>query len=176
MKISIIGSAGRRSDSEKVTRQLFDNAKSHCLNELSLFPNYDAVSGGAALADHIIVSLFLDGKIQSLTLYLPCEFNGKQFKDGGFKSCGAIANYYHKKFSDKTGIDSLSEIAKAINIGANSIVIPGGFHARNLFVGASDVLLAYTFFDGLAPSDGGTKHCWDNSKAGVKKHFCLTSI
>ena len=139
----------------------------------------DLVSGGAAWADHIAVSLFLMNIpcIKSLTIYVPCSFNGECFdnevRDGG------VANYYHRKFSDRlTGENhhTLAGIQRAIDRGATLITVDGGFFARNKLVAeSSEYLIAYTFNHGSIPKDGGTKHTWDLCKS-KKIHVNLFNL
>lgn len=175
MRISIIGTAGRGEAAKFINHDLFLAVQEHAMKQIHMIKNNGPtiVSGGAAVIDHIAVTLFLDGKIDDLELFLPCEFRDGKYVESGFKSPGSIANYYHRKFSDSTGINSLEDISKAIDFGAKISVINGGFHARNISVGKSDAIIAYTFGEGNYPADGGTKHCWDNSKAGTKLHFSL---
>lgn len=175
MRISIIGTAGRGETAKLINHDLFAAVQEHSIKQIHVMKHDNAtiVSGGAAMIDHVAVRLFLDGRISDLELYLPCEFRDGKYVDTGFKSPGSIANYYHNKFCESTGINSLDEIMDAINFGAKVSVISGGFHARNISVGKSDAIIAYTFGEGNYPADGGTKHCWDNSKASIKLHFSL---
>jgi hypothetical protein len=82
---------------------------------------------------------------------------------------GNTANYYHSIFSKNEGIDSLEEIEKVINLGAN-ILVYSGFHKRNTEVAKSDNILAFSYSKGDSPTDGGTSFTWKLSK-GLKKHF-----
>jgi hypothetical protein len=203
MKIAIIGTAGRKEDGNKLSAQLYHKMVEDAMFQIEslriqLFcaPDefkMDLVSGGAAWADHIAVSLFLKEVANSLTLYFPCdwaEYKGVNIKDGGYlglydnnNRSGSIANYYHWKFSKVVAPDSelpkwqtLHEIQKAIYKGAKFHEVPGGFHARNIFVGQVDVILAYTFGSGNVPKDGGTKHTWDNSSAQIKIHRPIVEL
>jgi hypothetical protein len=110
------------------------------------------------------------GLADSLTLYLPCYW---QKATSCFQNnrTGQIANYYHDLFSRKMGGNTLEGITRALVKGATLIINSGGFHTRNLQVGDTDVVLAYTFGEREDyPKDGGTSHCWDNSNASVKIH------
>lgn len=118
------------------------------------------VSGGAAVADHLAVLLYLNDPKLQLTLHLPAPFDlqKQQFVEtpGNMYAPGNIANYYHRKATKSCGVKSLEQIAQAINKGAKVIVTPG-FKERNTKVAQeSDVLVAFTFGDGAVLKDGGT--------------------
>lgn len=165
--LGIIGTAGRKDDKDKLniskyqtmvssSRKLIDNltASGEKLNTL--------VSGGAAYADHVAINLFNEKNINNLLLFLPCEFDltRKQFKDTGqfdyVNNPGGTANYYHRLFSKAVRIDSLKEIATAIQNGTKVEVIHG-FKNRNTYVAEnSDFLFAITFGNKNKVKDGGT--------------------
>lgn len=113
------------------------------------------VSGGAAWADHLAVTAFLDGSFDRLVLYGPCEWDdiAIRFED---RDDGRIANHYHSSFSRKIGHDTLKDINEAIARGA--VYVPGkGFKERNSSVAAGvDGLLAFTFGSGSRVAEGGT--------------------
>jgi len=90
---------------------------------------------------------------------------------------GKISNYYHVTFSNKTGINSLEEIAELeskypdqakLNIPEKT----SGFHARNTLVAKSDYLIAFTRGQDI-PTDGGTADTWKKCKSKNKVHFSL---
>ncbi len=182
-KIAIIGTAGRKEDGERLNLSKFNlmksKAREYILSDLGIdFNEICLVSGGAAWADHIAVSLFLEHPELQLKLYLPAEYS---MDDAIFKVAttnrmdpGKIANYYHQLFKDNTKIRSLMEIRKAIQKGADIEVYPG-FMERNLLVANScDYMIAFTFGeDGV--KDGGTKHTWDASSA-QKIHFPIQDL
>ena len=165
---SIVGSAGRQEDGERLSKHHFDAA---CLIASELLYQFEEnnykitclVSGGAAFIDHVAVRLFLDKKVPHLRLFLPCEFVSGMFHDSGIsndagKNPGGTANYYHSKFKRKTGIDSLSELQIAKREGAEMINVDKGFFARNALVAKSDFILACTFGNKQEVKDGGTAH------------------
>lgn len=194
MKVSIIGSAGRKDDQAQMSRQLWTTMLSHATLALeALVPQNQEIhlqSGGAALADHVAVALFLNKTADKLTLHLPAEFRNSKFVEtrGRFDT-GRTTNYYHKNFQRACYVDGLREIQRAIDAGAETTTGPGGFKARNLLVADCDLLLAYTFgtettlntpgdpgwddhrLAGL--KDGGTAHTWNNSNARRKLHTNL---
>lgn len=135
------------------------------------------VSGGAAWSDHVAVQLFLNHPESKLTLCLPCEWDTKlgQHIDTGKKDWrvnpGQLANRYHLEFSKDIKQSSLAMITKAIALGA-VIKAHKGFHARNLQVGKSDYLIAFSYSTTTEPTDGGTLHTWKHSRA-LKKHYSL---
>lgn len=112
------------------------------------------ISGGAAGIDHICVQAFNAGFISRLSLYLPCVFDTVECLYTG--ETATVANYYHQKFKYNLGVDSLIEIQKAIDNGAE-VIVGDGFHARNTLVAKwSTLLLAMTFGNGATLKDGGT--------------------
>jgi hypothetical protein len=136
------------------------------------------VSGGAAWADHLAVELFLQGHASALTLHLPAPFT-KKF-EGPMSSSASAANFYHSVFSRTLGRHTLSDIERAIAIGAELTTEParagyGGMFARNLKVAKAEKLLAYTFGPGDVPADGGTRDTWDKC-LGEKVHVSLPTL
>ena len=188
MKISIIGTAGRKSDGQKMTSELYMKMiKKTCeiiksQTELSS-PNsrveskeITLVSGGAAWSDHIAVNLYLSGKFGKLILYLPCKLkdNSKVWN---------TMKYYHELFSKKmysnckesNSFHTLSEISLALEKGAILGSDSGGFHSRNTLVAQSDYIIAFTWGNGDIPKDGGTLDTWNKSN-GKKIHVSLNSL
>jgi hypothetical protein len=164
--LAIVGTAGRKDDERKVSLPLY---KSMCIVAQSLikqlnesnYPITHLVSGGAAWADHVAVSLFNEEKIPNLRLFLPCDFDNNKFLDDssgvrGFSLPGETLNFYHSNFYRKTNINSLSDIQIAKHKGAELHKCRGGFHGRNSMVAKSDFILAMTFGDGNMVKEGGT--------------------
>lgn len=184
-RVAIIGTAGRREDAERLDLEVYDLMLEAFRAEIAKLPRpWDLVSGGAAYADHCAVDLFLEGFADSLTLHLPAPFfvNGNRLGDSRFNGTGVawwVANRYHTAFSNDLESEghesSFHDIAAAITEGAK-VHVHDGFHARNLFVGQVDVVLAATFGRGKVPKDGGTKHTWDRSPAPVKIHISLHDL
>lgn len=166
MKIAIIGSAGRKEDADKFNLKKYikmQEAVEFLIQKYITTEKHELVSGGAAGADQIAISLYYKsftlGTKVSLTLHLPCNFNLKEEKfnekNGDYFFPGNIANYYHKKFSEKIGKSSLAQIKWALEHGAKSEVT-FGFKERNTKVAQSDALIAMTFGEGAKVKDGGT--------------------
>jgi hypothetical protein len=162
MTLGIIGTAGRKDDGSKLTREVFKAMGLVGKEVLDKTKATALVSGGAAYADHVAVRLFLRGYVKKLTLHLPCKWDKKQIclKDTGEfnyqTNPGGTANYYHRKFSQVVGINSLEDISKAIEMGAK-VVVTEGFKERNTKVAEeSDIILAMTFGNGAYIKDGGT--------------------
>lgn len=182
MKIGIIGTAGRLTDAKRLTAAHFE-AMCRCtedvLREHQLdIADRDLVSGGAAWADHVAVRLYLLRRATSLTLHLPASFyrRDSETRASFLNTADAwAANRCHKAFSSVIEQDSLAEIELALSRGACHTV-SNGFKARNLRVAQCDMLIAYTFGDGDAPKDGGTRHTWDHSTAPTKIHIPLRAI
>ena len=180
MKLAIIGTAGRREDAAKLTSGYYRSMLTVAQVVTEVIGADTLVSGGAAWADAIAVDLYMADHARNLSLHLPTEFEGGRFAEKSFDKFdpGAVANYYHAKFSNVIGRDSLLQIRDAIRKGAKVSVNPGGFKARNTDVAEeADVLLAFTFSGGPLPRDGGTRDTWDKftRKPGKKTayHFDL---
>jgi hypothetical protein len=193
--LGVIGTAGRQDDADRMTRSLYDRMYENLSELIERWKPEVLVSGGAAWSDHLAVRAYNAGVVGQLVLFLPAEFDmdRKAFKPnpGVQFNPGQTLNNYHKAFTRKTGIDSLAEIATAIEKGAIVEVHPG-FHRRNSEVASlSNYLVSYTFGNRpsveLHPSDaafsnakaaglkdGGTAHtfgeCWN---AEIKAHVNL---
>lgn len=180
-RIAIIGTAGR-DKTKPMTLQLWKWMLRDAYNRVP--KGSHVVSGGAAWADHLAVSLFLFGHAGAITLYLPAPFVNGRFMDNGFKSAGGAANYYHKLFSQVIDRNTLGQIDEVINRAwsQNNGTIEiscepagpgiGGMFARNSKVAKSEQMIAYTFGEGSQPADGGTLDTW-NKCTGIKTHVSL---
>lgn len=185
MKIAIIGTAGRREDGPRMTKELYAKMyyrACHLIEQLKQ-DNPDEclhlVSGGAAWSDHIAVSLFLGQAAETLTLHLPAPLNTDKheyIENPKNKWCpGRTSNYYHRIFSKKMGRSTIAGICDAIEKGAVAHIY-GGFRERNKVVGQVDVVIAFTWGEGTKPKDGGTAHTWGKSTAPKKIHIPLRSL
>lgn len=201
--MAIIGTAGRKTDQDLLkgdSYQRMVEASIKLMTHCKIDPQQlTLVSGGAAWADHIVVTLALMGVVSydRVIIHLPAELT-----EGGYVGdnewTGKVANtanYYHKLFSRKVGISSISELVKIRDLGAQMTVDPGGFKSRNTKVASAvsddGLLLAYTFGNGLTDQqpwtirgfdpfispdeaglkDGGTSDTW--IKAQCLKYHCL---
>lgn len=190
--LAIIGTAGRKPYTERCTLSLWNKKKKICEELIQKYTIDTLVSGGAGDTDHLAVKLFLEGKCKKLILHFPAEYLMDQlcFKEGVDKwptNQGNIANFYHRQFQQRTGIDSLREIGIALSKGAQSTV-SSGFKARNSRVADVDMLVAFTFgthdFIGNADAtsliaglaDGGTADTYDKSAADPKIHVNLNRL
>ena len=185
--LSIIGTAFRKDDKEKCSRQVFDSmvfVANELLTQLkdSNYPIGCLVSGGAGGADHVAVKLFLNKVVPNLRLYIPCQFSNGSFEDEWKKiklagrsnmdkniSPAQTLNYYHNIFQRKTSINSLTEIQLAFNEGAEVLSCKGGFHGRNAMVAKSDIILAMTFGKENILKEGGSADTLRRYLARVKK-------
>jgi len=176
MRIGIIGTAGRKDDEPRMSKQLYNRMVMEAMLKIYEHEIVGLISGGAAWSDHIAVSIYLMNfvNVKSLTLHLPAEFDGKEFKGS---SSAKTANYYHSLFSKKMGGNTLLGIEKARAIGANLITY-NDFKTRNLAIAEeSDILIAFTFNNDDQPKPkSGTLHTWNNSKAFKKIHVNLFDL
>lgn len=188
MKIGIIGTSGRRDDAAKLTRELYDLAYSKLLEVLEAVPldQREIVSGGAAWMDHLAVRLYGNVALATLELHLPCGWNSQErcfhtrayrrASQGGSEDPGQVLNNYHRAFGEAIGRDTLDDLEQIRSTGV-PFTVCDGFHARNRLVGEVDWLIAFTFAPGdRPPSDGGTRHCWDHSRAPRKTHISLEAL
>lgn len=182
MRVAIIGTAGRdkyKPMTLNTWRWMLDQAR-----ELIPSGSY-LVSGGAAWSDHIAVQLFLDGHAGHLALHLPAPITPSGFM-GGYGTSGGAANYYHSRFANIIGVNTIEQILECYTrnncTGSMQPVMPGYsamFNRNKLVVSElnpdTDLMLAFTFgTNGVA--DGGTKHTWDMFRGANKRHVQIPLI
>lgn len=202
--VAIIGTAGRGTDSSRIDRRLYDAMYECVLDAIVSWGARGAVSGGAAVADHLAVRAYLDGKVEDLVLFLPADFRGGAYVPNPSVrfNPGQTSNRYHREFSRLCGIDSLREITEAIRRGARIEIVPG-FNRRNLEVARLCThMVALTFGGGVSADyreqawrdflpvdagfssavaanlkDGGTAHTWGQAwKPEIKRHVHLGEL
>lgn len=179
-KVAIVGTAGRKPYTDRMTLKIFEamvrEARRILETDLKLPPeNTCLVSGGAAWADHVAVRLFVEQRAAELKLFLPAPWNGnsgyaESASGGNWRSNpGRVSNYYHKTFSRVCRFDSLREIETARVRGAVLDSTRQGFHQRNSDVAReADVLIAFTWGEEPdRPADGGTLDTWNKCPARV---------
>lgn len=171
MRVGVVGSAGRDGT---YTPVLFARMEACLRTFLSQFTGVTLVSGGAAGADHLVVRL---SENYPGIIYGPCAWTGTRYEDNGSPDWrvnpGRLANRYHEQFARTTGIPSLAELQAAIDSGRVKYIPGSGFHQRNGFIAACDVLIAFTFSPGPAPTSGGSADTWKKC-SGVKFHVSLS--
>ena len=195
VRIGVIGTAGRRDDADRLDGAMYDAMYGQVVEAVDGWKATSAVSGGAAYADHLAVRAYLDGRVDDLLLFLPAAWSSGRFVPDPRVTFnpGRTMNSYHKAFSDKVGIDSLSEIGRALDKGARAVV-ENGFHNRNTHVArAATHMLALTYGGGSKPpmdlspgddgfldprsaglKDGGTADCWSKAdRCVLKRHVSL---
>lgn len=184
MRVSIIGTSGRSADprSPELNLELYFKMFSRAEQLLNTLPEkqIQLISGGAAWADHLAVSLFLTGRYGGLKLYCPAPFENGQFKDTGvvdwIRNPGGTLNYYHRLFSQKVGVSTLSQIGEAVSRGAVIDFSCSSFHQRNGEVAKSEIVLAFTWGKD-EPKSGGTGDTWKKIPTTSSKfHVSLDSI
>jgi hypothetical protein len=170
--LSVIGTAGRKDDASRMSAYLYELMMRETFRAINDFDIQHGISGGAAWADHCAVTAFLQGALESLTLYIPAEFDGRRFvPDASIQfNPGKTSNYYHDIFSRALNRDTLRDLAVAQQRGARFIVNPG-FKNRNSDVARSSAMLCFTFGTSAAaavdfrPGDAGFS---DSRAGGVK--------
>ena len=174
-KIAVIGTAGR-DKSMPMTYRLWNWMVDDIASRVGWGDHL--VSGGAAWADHLAVTMFLQGHVKELTLHLPAPLINGRFI-GPYKSAASAANFYHDKFSNEIETGTIGEIELAGDKehchGTFEPAAEGysAMFTRNRKVAmAADLMLAYTFGTGAVPADGGTKDTWDQCK-GKRIHVPL---
>lgn len=178
--VAVIGTAGRAfKNTPYLTHQLW---MAMCDDLQSKVQPGDAfVSGGAAWSDHLAVHAFLQGWVTDLRLYFPAPFDRLQFQ-GPFKSSASTANWYHKLFRERTGVNSLEQLKQALDKGAfmsfeDSKEGHAGMFIRNTKVAnVATAAVAYTFGAGSKPDDGGTLDTWEQIKSNDKIHVPLHNL
>lgn len=189
--LAVIGTAGRGSDADRMSIQLYDAMYARTVAAMRDWNVRALVSGGAAWADHLAVRAFLEGEADTLRLFLPARFEDGRFA-GPPADAARTANHYHAEFSRRIGVDTLAQIREAGRKGA-AVSSHAGFKTRNLEVAAAaSHVLAFTFGAGREPSlvspdeeafgsafeaglkDGGTAHTWSQTwRADAKLHVDL---
>ncbi len=183
IKVSVIGSAGRKGDMAKISPAAYEKMVNDVICDIKNISNENKgasiqlVSGSAALSDHVAVDVWLKYKsgeleninISGLLLYMPCgwDFAKKQFMDNGKYNWktnpGGTSNYYHRIFSKQLNKQSLSEIQQAAELGATLDDTQFGFFNRNDKVAECDYLIAFGIKGTDSPTSGGTLRTWNQS-------------
>ena len=181
VKVSIIGTAGRKEDANKMSRALYFKMCRYAINyldKLGLQPEeVELISGGAAWSDHVAVSLYLNARAKNLILHLPAKFTNSEDAPRFYGNKSAeIANHYHIAFSIKMKGTTMDGIRRALDQGADAKAYKD-FKIRNLEVAKCDLMIAFTWGESKdKPKDGGTSHTWNNSNATVKIHVPLKEL
>lgn len=185
MRISIIGTSGRGHNSELMDKNLYLSMLqkvSNIVDSLGIGNEcVDLISGGAAWADHLVISLMIMNRqntisenYKSVTLYLPCDWRDGKHDDN---CCtGKTANNLHKKFSNIININSLDQIEWCKNNGGIIDSSNKGFKNRNTVVAKCDILIAFTWFEGNKPLSGGSCDTWNKAKNANRIHIPLKTL
>lgn len=178
-RVAIIGTAGR-DNAHQLSAELWDAMLDHARGQVRVDDHL--ISGGAAWADHLAVELFLEGRVAGLTLHLPAPLTDRGGFVGEFGSSGGVANYYHERFRQCTGVDGLSRIRQALGCGAQHTTqqaAPGyeAMKARNKLVASQcNTVLAYTWSQDGSPADGGTAQTWQMASSARREHVGLNEL
>lgn len=201
-KLAIIGTAGRKEDSDRLKADHYQRmveSSIKLMTYLNIDPrNLSLISGGAAWADHIVVSLAIMGVVdyKDVTIYIPAslEESGYTGTNEWENKVASTANYYHTEFYKKVGSRSIEELNFIRSKGSLLDSSKKGFKTRNTSVANSvkdnGILLAYTFGNGITDQlpwtirsfdpgtnadaaglkDGGTADTWN--KCPTRKFHC----
>lgn len=196
MRLAVIGTAGRGTDAGRIDRSFYDEMYRYTKDFAETTGAKSAVSGGAAVADHLAVRLFIEGAVQELKLHLPARFERGRFVGHNRVTLdvASTTNRYHEAFSKACGVDSLGQLASVLSSAKVSVF--EGFKRRNLEVAADcDSMIALTFglgdvsqsFASGSPAftdpvlaglkDGGTAHTWSECwRPDIKRHINLNQL
>lgn len=186
--VSIIGTAGRKEDAGKVDKKLFEQMNKvaeRIIKEVFGLDNENVtlVSGGAAVADHVAVSLYIGsqhsdgppGPYRGIHIHLPCAWDADRKRASEKTYEGRTMNSLHERFSKDTDQDSLHLLHTVRYLGG-SIVEHKGFNERNSIVAQSRFLIAFTWGDDEIPKPGRTLHTWKEARRGFKVHIQLSKL
>lgn len=173
--LGIIGTAGRRDDRARLSRDHYERMVSAALKLIEYMQwdpqNLTLVSGGAAWADHVAVDLVLRKIVpaRNLKLYLPCDIQYDQFVTTTPENQNTVntLTYYHQEFSKVIGRNSIVEVYDTYKQGALVNFDDRGFKSRNtsvsLAVGTQGHLLAFTFGSSESQQPDWTVRLFDPS-------------
>jgi len=172
-RIAIIGTADRQNELVATEFEKMKVTALCAIQELGYTPkDVVLVSGGAPWADHVAVSLFLDGKVSGLRLHLPGKLETgpkgpyiTPLSDTTARDCVTFTSYHHR-FKEVTGLDGLAQIQQAIDQGASVDMYPGYFK-RNRAVAADCTALVALHTKRKHPSQqssGGTVYTFKRAR------------
>lgn len=137
------------------------------------------VSGGAAYGDHLAISIWklyntdrslFTCTISDIILHLPCPITQNGYYDNGGKNLvtnpGSLSNFYHNKFSNMLGVNTLLEIYEL----KDKCKVYQGFHVRNNAISKCDVMFAFT---DISIMSKGTSYTWNKCKSSKKYQFVV---
>jgi hypothetical protein len=177
--MAIIGTAGRKEDQHLLANPHYDrmvNAAISLIDHLKCDrKTLKMVSGGAAWADHIVVSLALKGVVdpKNVTIFMPANLSTNGYSGSGdlASRTASTANYYHRLFSNCVKIDSINELIAIGKQGAVLVPGNGSFHARNTsvakFVSPDGILFALTSGDPNHPQEPWSMRSFDPSTSAA---------
>lgn len=181
LKLGIIGTSFRGTDESRLNINVWNEMLIVAKTFIPIYNIKTLVSGGAAGGDSVATTIFLNNTKLNYELFLPAALEVIDFDET--TKDGSVANYYHRKFSQKLGrglygtLDDLISLQNKEN--CKIVVNKGGFKARNTDVAReSDVLLAFTYGDGAKLKVGGTSDTvtkyFDFNKQECY-HYCLNT-
>jgi hypothetical protein len=212
--VAIMGTAGQDPSKEDVVDAHLWKVMVHCARQVltrvfsldasSSTETVQLISGGAAIADHVAVQLYLESSSTvgtsapspyHLSLHLPCRWDPDRKEYDARSYEGRRSNALHVQFarqasfpSVRTSLQQLHDVVhqssaarSTSKAAANRVTVQehSGFVQRNSFVAReAQYVLAMTWSSpsALAPvGESGAAHTWSRSN-GVKLHLPLAEL
>ena len=186
MFITIVGSDGKNGDLFKLNKSNFYSTQSFFEHEITkLIEKYNLewkdinlVSGGASWIDQIAVNLYINKateikdvtKRPNLTLFLCEEFSVEKemYTENAQNRTSKYLNSFHSKFKEKSNIKSLSDISRAVKLGAKIVVRDYEETVKSL--GATDFVYCFNFLDNITPNKRTDKIMRESSAPNKIEH------
>lgn len=173
------GTAGRGTTIQSLSLEVYDLMSAAHKGIIDFYNVHTIVSGGAAWSDHLAVTAYLKGEVESLRINIPgkfdtekCIFVTRDRNDN--KDHIRTCNYYHSLMEGK-GIPSRQQIKEAIDKGAQVYSYKDFFRRNVVSTQMARRMVAFTYAGGDTPADGGTKFTWDRFH-GPKVHIPIASL
>lgn len=156
------------SDDLRYTRRNYEKMVSYVSLYIREHDITHIISGDSVLSTNLAVELYLLGRVDTLTLYLPCKFDGNYFIS---TSKGKKLNIQHEILSLILNVNSLSNIKKAVEKGAK-ISVKSNPRNLILYMSKSNKIISFV---GMVPSKSKTLSIW-NKHVGEKVRVCIYSL
>lgn len=182
--ISIAGSMTRNDNNMKIiTRDKFEmmcQVVENIIDGNNLqWHNIILQSGGGGFIDHIAVVLGLKYKCK-VRLFLAAKLKSRAYEDTNNKSWagnpGRIANYYHLKFSEIMGYNTMYQIEQLRKQGATLDCTNTKLRHRSYQLAKCDMIIVFSQSITRSPkSDRSAYHIWSLC-TGIKIHVSIPKL